>query len=1409
MVKGFSSIDIGSDESADIFFNSILLSKLHARIIHKDDETQFECIDKEYGAYINGVKASSNCKINNGDIIFIMGLRIVSLGNHLFINNPLGQVKIGNKLHKNTIKVEDVNYEDDDNDIQIYSEKDYFLRSPRITNIIGHEKVKIEAPPQAQNQDGVPILVTLGTSISMGMITLINTISTLRSITNGETTFQKALPQFAISIGLLISMLLIPVITKALDRKKKREYEKKRQVRYRAYISEKIEEINEIRHRQRDFLIDNYLSAGQCRKIIATKDSRLWERKNDDKDFLTIRLGVGTVPIDLSIEYPEKEFSMDDDELMDILNEVGQNEGNIQDAPITISLCQKNLSAIVIKDNYELTKSFLQSVLMQLITFHSYDDLKIVMLMNKNNSEAWESAKILPHLWNNQKQVRFFADSYDDMRELSQYLEEELNYRIENSEKNGEDIYKSFRPYYLIITDDYKTIRHLSFISKMIKTKINYGFSLLCLSNNLVDLPDECKTFICLDDDKGFMFESEMAEESKVDFRYARSEIYYFEDICKEIATIPIKYSMSDKMILRNTITFLEMYDVGRIEQLNVLQRWKTNDPTKSLAVPVGVDSAGMLISLDIHEKAHGPHGLIAGSTGSGKSEFIITYILSLALNFHPNDVALILIDYKGGGLAGAFQKGDIKLPHLVGTITNIDTVGLRRSLASIKSELRRRQIMFNDARNKTDGGTIDIYKYQRLYHDGIIDKPIPHLLIICDEFAELKQQQEEFMNELISVARIGRSLGVHLILATQKPAGIVNDQIRSNSRFAVCLKVQDKSDSMDVIKRPDAADLKEAGQFYMQVGNNEYFTLGIAAWSGALYYPADVTKKKLDTSIKFISNIGRVIKQIGNSQSDAKRSNGDQLTNIVKYIDRIAKQENIKVNNLWVDSIPENIYVDELRDKYRIGIDKGIIKPLIGEFDDPDSQRQGPVEINFTNGGNLIVYGNAHSGKETLLSSLVYDIIGTHTASEVNVYIMDFGTESLKVFKNAPQVGDVVFASDDEKISRLFEIITREIRSRISILSDFGGDYAMYINSGKENMPLILVIINNYESFQENYQNKYDDLFLTVTREGLKVGIRFVVTASAFSDLRYRLTQNFEQKVSLQLSRDEDYFSIWDGIGKKRPSKIFGRGLVRIENIYEMQTAKICKPELFNEVIKLKVERLKQTADTFAKHIPSLPSEVNADDISYELEGLSKVPIGVIKKTLNVYSFNFTKSIINLVSSKNIESIGKFISELIKELESDRGIEVQLFDIDGFIENKDLETMKKEYASFKDGIAKDEKKSRLCIILGIDKFISNIASDFEQTLSKAEESKNTFFIIADNAAKIKVHEYDPWYKKFTSKDNGIWIGNGMGEQFIITTEQSFAEFRNNYGKSFGYGVSNCEATLIKVLGIYDDEEEL
>ena len=158
--------------------------------------------------------------------------------------------------------------------------------------------------------------------------------------------------------------------------------------------------------------------------------------------------------------------------------------------------------------------------------------------------------------------------------------------------------------------------------------------------------------------------------------------------------------------------------------------------------------------------------------------EFIITYILSLAINFSPLDINFILIDYKGGGLAGAFENREtgVRLPHLAGTITNLDVAEMNRSLASIQSELRRRQQIFNDARDKLGESTVDIYKYQKFFKEGLVTEPVPHLFIISDEFAELKSQQPDFMDQLISAARIGRSLGIHLILATQKPSGVVND---------------------------------------------------------------------------------------------------------------------------------------------------------------------------------------------------------------------------------------------------------------------------------------------------------------------------------------------------------------------------------------------------------------------------------------------------------------------------------------------------------------------------------------------------------------------------------------------------------------------------------------------------------
>ena len=335
--------------------------------------------------------------------------------------------------------------------------------------------------------------------------------------------------------------------------------------------------------------------------------------------------------------------------------------------------------------------------------------------------------------------------------------------------------------------------------------------------------------------------------------------------------------------------------------------------PTKTLQTPVGVNSEGELFNLDLHEKYHGPHGLVAGMTGSGKSEFIITYILSMAVNYHPDEVSFILIDYKGGGLAGAFENADrcIKLPHLAGTITNLDGASIKRSLISIQSELRRRQSIFNDALRITNEGTMDIYKYQQLYRDKVVTEPLPHLFIISDEFAELKTQQPDFMDQLISAARIGRSLGIHLILATQKPSGVVDDQIWSNSKFRVCLKVQERADSQDMIKCPDAAELTQTGRFYLQVGYNELFALGQSAWCGADYIPTDVIEKTVDTSIQVIDNIGRVVMNVMPSQKKKiGKASTKQIVSVVKYLSDLAKEENVYARPLWLEPIPAKEYI-------------------------------------------------------------------------------------------------------------------------------------------------------------------------------------------------------------------------------------------------------------------------------------------------------------------------------------------------------------------------------------------------------------------------------------------------------------------------------------------------------------------
>lgn len=1407
--SNFQEITIGKSLSCDIVYNNSLINEKQAKIFYSNGKLMLENYDTNYGIFLNDMPVSNRLKLLfNGDVIFIMGLRIVVVGNNFFINNPFNRVTYNQRKfqlienHQNIIKTD----EKVDEDIKLFSEKDFFARAPRITSKINREKIKIEPPPQKQEKDEKPLIYTIGPSLAMGLVMLISMSSTISGVSNGSASAKSTVTSALMTVAMLISMILFPILNNKYEKRKKKKKEELRQKKYKEYINKKIQQIDDVMIKQKKILFDKYLSAEECAQIILNKDSRLWERRTEDDDFLAIRVGLGDLPIDADIEYPNREFSLEEDNLIELINSVANKSKVIKNVPITASLASKNIAAAIIENDERTTEKFAQNLIMQLIALHSYADLKLVFLLKREKNIRWEHMKTLPHIWDEQKQIRFWADDYEDMKDISRYLEMELNNRRKYEDKFD---YRSFAPYYLIITDDYKTIENLKIVTEILNAKRNLGFGLFCITDNMLHLPNECQLFININGNKGNLFENEITATTKKEFYFDSSFTFFFENIGQKLSNIPIRANTASKFSLPETYTFLEMYDAGRIEQLNILQRWMTNDSTKSLQAPIGIDTNGMQIVLDIHEKAHGPHGLIAGSTGSGKSEFIITYILSLAVNYHPNDVAMILIDYKGGGLAGAFQKGNVKLPHIVGTITNIDKVGLQRSLVSIQSELRRRQVKFNQAREKTDEGTIDIYKYQKLFHDGVVNEPIPHLLIICDEFAELKQQQPDFMDELISVARIGRSLGVHLILATQKPAGVVNDQIRSNSKFGICLKVQDRQDSMDVIKRPEAAELKRAGQFYIQVGNNEYFALGQSAWAGASYEPSDIIKKNVDNSMKFVSNIGSVIKKIDDTKKAPVKKDGEQLTNIVKYIYELGKNENIHLKPLWLENIPEIIMLGKTKEKYKIEKKENEVIPVIGEYDDPYNQRQGPVELDFKKQGNIIVYGNAESGKETLISTMVYDIITTYTVREAQMYLLDFGSEALKIFKDAPHVGDVVLSTDAEKINRLFEMIQREMKRRTEVLSNYGGDIKLYIKDTGIPMPQIVVVINNYEGFVENYGEKYDDILLTLCREGIKYGIIFVLTASAYNSVRYRLSQNFRQKIALQLNNEDDFLNIIEGVKKQRPAHVFGRGLIKYSDVYEFQTARICEPEKWNSFIRETIKRLNEMYLERAVSIPVLPSQIKVEDVKELVTQLDKLPIGIYKTSLGLATYDFKNNLVNIISAKNIDIVAEYITHLYEEINLLENVEITLFDAEGIVQET-RKNLKLDYQNYSLRIQNNLSKTKhnVCIILGIDKFLTSIETSILADLKKAEELKNYTFIVVDSVFKLKNHEYDDWYKAYITKDSGIWVGNGVSDQYLIRLNSSNRNLVNNCGDSFGYVIKQEEGMLIKLIGMKDAGDE-
>ncbi|WP_229521540.1 type VII secretion protein EssC [Paenibacillus monticola] len=953
-----------------------------------------------------------------------------------------------------------------------------------------------------------------------------------------------------------MSMTLLTVMVSILNYtssvKKHHELNKKLEKKYLNYLFQVRNDLQSAASTQREAYTYIHPSILSCLEIVRNRSKQLWERTAIEDDFLNIRLGIGIQPIALLPTFSAKAKAIDDENLLEeIASKICEEMYFVKDIPVYIPL--RNVNTLGIFGKRQEVRDFINATMVHLTTHHGYDDVRVICVMPPEELKHWEWLKWLPHSWNKDRSLRCLATNSYEASKLADELLPELRKREESS-KNSYGLQSLHTPHYIFLVFAPELWENTDMMKYLLSNNLGSGITSVFMSEKIdVALPLNCQVILEIKDSQGMVRKDINHQLGHLADYFAADSLdeIHSEFFARSIAPLRIKEGQNNSYI-PPMVTFLESFDVQSIDELSVLARWSKNQANRTLSIPLGLGAGGKLLLFDMHEKSYGPHGLVAGTTGSGKSELLQSLLLGLAVDYHPHEVAFVLIDYKGGGMANAFQG----LPHLVGTITNLGGNQINRALASIKSELLRRQRLFSEA------GVTSIDNYIVLYRNKEAKLPLPHLIIVVDEFAELKSDQPEFMKELVSAARVGRSLGIHLILATQKPSGVVDDQIWSNSRFKLCLKVQTPSDSQEMLKRHEAAEIKEKGRGFLQVGNNEIFTLFQSSWSGAPYH-AGSSNEEDTLQIEVVALDGEHRALIPKERKSDDTAVLSQLQAVVDHIAALSHEQSIgEAFQLWLPPLPENLALEEVLDAVRIWNGELWQQPVdnltatVGRIDNPSEQEQYNLDINFNQNGHLLVYGAPSSGKTTLLKTIIMSLALKYDPEYVHFYILDFGTRTLGVFYELPHVGDIIFPEDEQKLGKLLSWLLSQLEERKHKFSQLGiSNLVSYCTATGEKVPYIVILLDNYTGFSEAYDDHVLDLAKLV-REGGNYGIYFVFAANAVNSFPYRISQNIKQALVYQMSDRMDYSSILGRTEGMEPTNTVGRGLLKDTRILEFHTA-------------------------------------------------------------------------------------------------------------------------------------------------------------------------------------------------------------------------------------------------------------
>ncbi|MDR1589324.1 MAG: type VII secretion protein EssC [Oscillospiraceae bacterium] len=1126
-------VTIGSGDGNLIRYGNQFCSPKHAEIIFEDGRAKVKDLGSVNGTFVNGRMLSGERALLYGDVVYIIGLKIVYLGNVLAVNNPKGTCAVDD-LKLKPIHIEATGDEDEH---EYEAEETYFLRTPRKLESLDDETFVIEKCPQKNQQKRQPVIFTIGPSLTM-MLPMLAGVMMMggdgASLVSG----------LIMTVGAAVIGGMWALLNIRYQKKEELETEQARATGYTDYIAKIAQRISEKIEYNRGVLYRMFPSSKDVTDFAATASPRLWEKSNTHDDFLSIRFGLGDIPSPNRIEVPKEQMMTEYDPLNDKVEEIQAVMATLKNVPVELSAYGNRMIGVVSRDRSRVLHLG-NLISAQIAGLYPYTDVRLCYVYPMRETDEWNYTRFLPHTWTPDGKLRMLASDKKSVGDVMYHLSTVIRERLEKEPSDQDDDTAKVLPHYIVIVADWSLVEDEPIAKYLMNPLPEIGITAVFLTDALDKLPSGCTAIVQDDEENRGFYSTSGAFPQRENVAYDEITTDEVERFTRSLSNFRVR-ELGVSTAIPDVLTFLDMYKTSKVEDLDMLHKWLENRTYESMKSMVGYKSGNQPLFLDIHEKYHGPHGLVAGTTGSGKSETLQSYILSLVVNYHPHEVAFILIDYKGGGMAQSF----LGLPHLSGVITNLGGNATNRALLSINAEIKSRQRIFNEYKVK------HIDAYIELYRSGVATEPMPHLLIIADEFAELKKEQPDFVRALVSAARVGRSLGVNLILATQKPSGVVDDEIWSNTRFRLCLRVADKQDSAEMLKRPDAAFITGTGRGYFQVGNDEIFEEFQSGWSGAEYEPHIPFTGDRNATVELINLIGKsgVPKKKKEKKSD-NIAKVTQLDAVVKYAAKIAEENEIPaIKQIWMQPLPAKLYLEELAE---IAKPEGFSLLLpIGLVDNPEGQNQYPVAADFLADGHLLICGAGGAGKTTLLQTLIYSAVTRYTAKEVNLYIADFSSRTMAVFGSLPHVGGVLFEGDDEKLADVFELLQNTLARRKSEFSQQGiGSFKEYVTQ-KDDCPAILFMIDNYVAFIESY-DQYEDALAQISREAASYGIYLVLTMNNSGELRSRIRQNFVSGIALQMPDKFEYEAVVGDRTEIVPEgRTAGRGLIKAPLPVEFQVA-------------------------------------------------------------------------------------------------------------------------------------------------------------------------------------------------------------------------------------------------------------